>query len=121
MLILMKLRHGYLVIFDLNYVPFVLENMLGYESENRLKNFLVALGDGEGGLENARSRLCRIADFAPHSAFQRFDRDSNGFVTSNEIVAFLRDQRNFGISENECYRLVKFFDSNDCGRLSFQE
>jgi hypothetical protein len=42
---------------------------LGYESESYLKNFLVAIGDGEQGLEAARQALCRIADFAPHSAF----------------------------------------------------
>lgn len=51
--------------------------MLGYESERRLKNFLVAVGDGERDLEAARQRLCSIPDFAPHSAFQRIDRDNN--------------------------------------------
>ena len=30
------------------------ETMLGYESENRLKKLLVAVGDGERGLEAAR-------------------------------------------------------------------
>lgn len=43
--------------------------MLGYESENRLKSLLVAVGDGERHLENLRQRLCQIRDFAPHSAF----------------------------------------------------
>ena len=51
---------------------------LGYESQNYLKNFLVAIGDGEQSLEAVRQRLCRISDFAPHSAFQRFDRNGNG-------------------------------------------
>ena len=95
--------------------------MLGYESENRLKNLLVAVGDGERSLEAARQSLCTVRDFAPHSAFQRFDRDSNAFVSSLEILNFLRDQRNFTVSESETYRLVKFFDSDEDGRLSFQE
>lgn len=43
--------------------------MLGYESESRLKNLLVAVGDGERGLEAARQRLSTIRDFAPHSGF----------------------------------------------------
>ena len=93
--------------------------MLGYESENRLKNFLVAIGDGEQCLEGLRQRLCRISDFAPHSAFQRFDRNGSGFVCSREILDFLRDQRCYGIGEHELYRLVNFFDSNSSGRLSF--
>ena len=49
--------------------------MLGYESERRLKNLLICLGDGERDLENARKKLCIIPDFALHSAFQRIDRD----------------------------------------------
>ena len=93
--------------------------MLGYESENRLKNLIVAVGEGEQGLEAARQRLCSIRDFAPHSAFQRFDRDCTNFVSSNEILNFLRDQRNFTVSESETYQLVKFFDSDEDGRLSF--
>ena len=94
---------------------------LGFESERRLKDLLVAVGSGEMGLELARQRLCSIRDFAPHSAFQRFDRDCNGHVTSLEVLNYLRDQRNFGTSESETYRLVRFFDSDEDGRLSFQE
>ena len=90
---------------------------LGFESERRLKDLLVAVGDGERGLEAARQRLCSIRDFAPHSAFQRFGRDGDGSVASVEILNFLRDQRNFTISENECFRLVNFFDSDNNNRL----
>ena len=43
---------------------------LGFESERRLKDLLVAVGDGERGLEAARQRLCSIRDFASHSAFK---------------------------------------------------
>ena len=95
--------------------------MLGYESESRLKNLLVAVGDGERQLEAARQRLCSIRDFAPHSAFQRLDRDSSNYVTASELIAFLRDHRNFSASETECYRVVKFFDSDENGSLTLQE
>ena len=64
---------------------------LGFESERRLKELLVAVGSGEMALESARQRLCNIRDFAPHSAFQRFDRDGNAFVTSIEVLNFFRD------------------------------
>lgn len=95
--------------------------MLGYESESRLKNLLVAVGDGERALEAARQRLCAIRDFAPHSAFQRLDRDASNSVTACELLNYMRDHRNFTVSETECFRLVKFFDSDDDGRLTFQE
>ena len=95
--------------------------MLGYESERRLKNFLVAVGDGERGLEAARTRLCTIADFAPLSAFERFDRDMTGYVTSYEIVNFLRDNSVFHVTESEAYTLVQFFDSNGNCKLAHHE
>ena len=95
--------------------------MLGYESERRLKNFLVAVGDGERQLEGSRARLCSIRDFAPHAAFQRFDRDFSGSVSSREVVNFLRDNSVYHVSESEAHSLVQLFDSNGNGRLSFQE
>ena len=95
--------------------------MLGYESERRLKNFLVAVGDGERNLEFARSRLCNISDFAPHSGFERLDRDASGEITYREICNFLRDNGVYHVAESEAYTLVQFFDNNGNGRLSFQE
>jgi len=95
--------------------------MLGYESERRLKNLLVAIGDGERDLEGARQRLCSIRDFAPHSAFQRLDRDYSSQISSGEFINFLRDNSVYHVLESETYNLVQFFDSNGNGRLSFQE
>lgn len=95
--------------------------MLCYESEHRLKNLLVAVGDGERTLENLRQRLCHIADFAPHSAFQRVDRNAGGLIRSTDLLNFLRDHHSHAANENECYQLVKFFDSDSDGALSFQE
>lgn len=63
--------------------------MLGYESENRLKCLLIAVGDGERTLENLRQRLCNIKDFAPHSAFQRIDRDGSNRINSFKLLSFL--------------------------------
>lgn len=95
--------------------------MIGYETERRLKNFLVAIGEGEQVLERARQRLCEIRDFSPESAFQRLDRDGNIYISSYELLAFLRDNNLYNVSEAECYRLVKFFDSDEDGRLSLSD
>ncbi len=43
--------------------------MIGFETERRLKNFLIAVGDGESNIERNRQRLCEIRDLAPHSLF----------------------------------------------------
>jgi Ca2+-binding EF-hand superfamily protein len=95
--------------------------MLGYESERRLKNLLVAVGEGERDLEAARQRLCEIRDFAPLSAFERIDRDMSGQVDSFELINFLRDNSCYHVSESEAFNLVQFFDSNGNNRLSYQE
>jgi Ca2+-binding EF-hand superfamily protein len=94
---------------------------IGYNTERTLKDFLVAVGDGERQLESARQRLCQIRDFAPNSAFQRMDRNCSGNVSSREFGDFLRDQGVYHISDSELYQLVSFFDNNGNGSLSFQE
>lgn len=95
--------------------------MLSYETERRLKNYLVAISDGELSLERLRQRLCEIRDFAPCMAFQRLDRCANEYLTSCSLLNFVRDNGVYTISENECYRLLKFFDSDEDGRLSHNE
>ena len=95
--------------------------MLGYESERRLKNLILAVSDGELLCERTRQRLNEIRDFSPLAAFHRLDRDVNDFIGSLEILNFLRDNGCYHASESECYRLVKFFDSDFGGRLSYKE
>jgi len=93
--------------------------MLSYHSENCLKQFLVAVADGERTSECLRQRLCNIRDFAPHAAFQRVDRDANNKICSREVLSFLRDHHDQSATELECYHLVRFFDSDNDGSLSF--
>lgn len=85
------------------------------------KNLLVAVGDGERGLEAARQSLCSIRDFAPHSAFERIDRDFSGVVSALEIVNYMRDNGIYHVAEGEAFSLVEFFDSDGNKRLQFQE
>jgi Ca2+-binding EF-hand superfamily protein len=94
---------------------------LSHESEHRLKNLLIAVGDGERNLEASRQRLCQIRTFAPHSAFQRIDRDACARIRSHDLLNFLRDHHNHSANEGETHQLVKFFDSDNDGSLSFQE
>lgn len=58
---------------------------------------------------------------APYQLFERLDRDVNGTVSSYEILNFARENNVYGITEAECHELVKFFDSDSDGRLTFSE
>lgn len=95
--------------------------MLSFETERKLKNYIVAVAEGEGVLERLRQRLCEIRDFAPCMAFQRLDRCANDYLTSSQLANFLRDNCVYSISENECFRLLRFFDSDEDGRLSYND
>ena len=95
--------------------------MLGLEAQRRLKDFFMAVADGERDLEAARCRLCNIPDFAPRSAFTRIDRDASGRVSNLEICQFLRDNGIHHVSESEAFNLVAFFDSDGNSRLTFDE
>ena len=93
--------------------------MLSFESEHRLKNILVAVGDGERKLENLRQRLCHIKDFAPHSAFQRVDRNATGRIGTIDLLNFLRDHHSPLANESNIHNLVRYFDCDNDGALNF--
>lgn len=95
--------------------------MLGVVSENRLKNFLVAVGEGERDIEAGRQRLCSIRDFGLMAAFERMDRNISGNVDGRELNDFLRENGVVTISDSECDALVKYFDNNGDGKLVFNE
>lgn len=57
----------------------------------------------------------------PYSIFQRIDRGEDSFITSVEILNFLRDNGIHNITEADCYYLVKFFDSDVDGRLNYPD
>ena len=95
--------------------------MLSYETERRLKDLLAAVGEGESRLEYKRQSLAQHYAFQPYDAFQRLDRDRNDYITPFELLNFLRDNRIWNVNEAECYKLLKYFDSDEDSRLSFAD
>lgn len=57
----------------------------------------------------------------PYSIFQRIDRSEDGFITSVELLNFLRDNQIYGVTEADCYYVVKFFDSDEDGKLNYPD
>ena len=93
--------------------------MLSYSSERRLFELLDTLKEAEMSQEINRQRLSLINNFAPYSAFMRIDRDANEHITAVELLNFLRDNREYTVTESDCHKVVQYFDSNNDGRLSF--
>ena len=64
--------------------------MLPFSTRNQLKDALVAIGSGEKDLESIRNILCRMPDFDLQISFDRLDTRKFKFITSIEILAFLK-------------------------------
>jgi Ca2+-binding EF-hand superfamily protein len=61
-------------------------------------------------------------NFEPYGAFQRLDRLQTGFLTPKEFLNFIRDNGlAAGVTEADCYYLVKFFDSDLDGQLHYPD
>jgi hypothetical protein len=92
--------------------------MLSFESERRLLNLFEAVKNGEVGQEIRRQRLCSNHSFSPYSAFMRIDRSANERISSFELLTFLRDNREYTVTEGDCYNLLKYFDVDEDGYLT---
>ena len=82
---------------------------------------MVLIGKQEQEIELKRQFLAANENFEPYTVFQRMDRNEDGFVTSLEILNFLRDNDVHSITEAQCYYLVKFFDSDEDGKLNYPD
>lgn len=94
--------------------------MLGYDSTRLLKTAMETISEIEIVVECQRQALCSIPTFAPYSAFCRIDRDARECITAQDIVKFLQEN---GCTKTigECARLVRFFDSDEDGIISYAD
>ena len=84
--------------------------MLSIETERRLKYFFDDVRQGEEYQEIKRQRLCQNPEFAPYSAFMRIDRNANESLSPFEIAAFLRDNKEYTVTESDCSLFVNYYD-----------
>ena len=61
-----------------------------------------------------------IPDFVVLNAFKRVDRGEKDYITTLDILLFLKENGVI-VSEQECYLIVSTFDSNKDNKLSFIE
>ncbi len=61
-----------------------------------------------------------MPDFLVLNAFKLLDRNDKDYITTLDILLFLKDN-NVIVGEQECFMLIASFDSNKDNRLSFIE
>mmetsp|Transcript_21102 Transcript_21102/g.20265 ORF Transcript_21102/g.20265 Transcript_21102/m.20265 type:complete len:133 (+) Transcript_21102:106-504(+) len=72
-------------------------------------------------IEMHRQFLAHNENMEPYCVFQRLDRNEDGFITSMEVLNFIRDNGVNHITEADCYYVVKFFDSDEDGKLNYPD
>ena len=86
-----------------------------------LKKLLFRIAKSEQDLEMQRQFLAASENMEPYSLFQRLDRGEDSFISSMEILNYLRDNGVHNMYEADCYYLIKFFDSDLDGRLTYPD
>ena len=94
--------------------------MLGYESTRLMQTILENVSEVEIRVEGHRQALCSIPSFAPYSAFCRIDRAAQESIDARAILEFLREN-SASANIGDCARLVRFFDSDEDGFLSYSD
>ncbi|CAI2362581.1 unnamed protein product [Moneuplotes crassus] len=95
--------------------------MLSVESSTLLRSLLTAIAQGEISIEKQRKKLGKLVKYEPYCAFQRIDRRRTGYVSSKDILAFLRDNEFQEETEADTYYLMKFFDVDEDCKLNYTE
>jgi len=86
-----------------------------------LKKLLLKISRLEQDIELKRQYLASNENMEPYQVFQRVDRNEDGFITPMELLNFIRDNSVHDMTEADCYYLVKFFDSDEDGRLHYPD
>ena len=85
-----------------------------------LTDLLLTLANAELVLESLRIDICVIQDFAVHAAFRKIDRQGVGYLTAFDLFRFIRSFTT-EVDEEDCRRVVEFFDTDGNGALCLQE
>jgi Ca2+-binding EF-hand superfamily protein len=96
-------------------------HLLSAKTKKLLKKVLLKIAKCELDIELKRQYLASNDHMEPYSMFQRVDRNEDGFIMPMEILNFLRDNNVHDMTEADCYYLVKFFDSDEDGRLHYPD
>jgi len=86
----------------------------------RLARVFAQISEADRAVELSRQVLAEQIDFEPYSAFKRLDRDAKGYLIAQDLVDFMRDN-NYACTQHEGYLLLRVYDQNGNGRISYNE
>ncbi len=80
----------------------------------------MTIAEEEKKLEARRLVLAEEPLFEPFACFLRIDTQGKNYLNSVDIAQFLRDNGELGW-DKDCPCVIKYFDSNNDGKLSFTD
>ena len=95
--------------------------ILSDKSAKALKKVLLCISKKEQQIEILRQFLCSNINFEPYSAFCRIDRNEDGFIAPMDMVNFMRENGQTEVCEADFYFVIKFFDSDEDGKLNYPD
>lgn len=94
--------------------------MLSLDTERKLAEVFLSISNYEREVERCRYLLAKNYDFDPASMFRALDFLDMGSISSSEVQEYLK-RHHFFCSADESYLVVRQYDNNQDGRLSFEE
>ena len=94
--------------------------MLSSETEARLAEIFLRISQSESEVEECRYYLTKNSDFDPSVVFVRLDRLQMNSISRTEFLSLLEKHKIY-CSSDEAYLIIRQYDTNLDGRLSFQE
>ncbi len=85
-----------------------------------LCDLLISISDEEKNIEILRQVLSEQTLFEPYAAFQRLDRNHQGYITSTDVLEYLAKNEIFH-GERFVHNYIDQYDIDEDGRLSFSE
>ena len=67
--------------------------MLSSDTQLKLKDFLMAVANGELLVEKKRQSLAVMPDFEAYSTFVRIDRNGDNIIDSGDVAHFLSENQ----------------------------
>lgn len=104
------------IIFHFIFITIL--KMISRETQERLAFILINIGEGDQDIEVVRQVLSEISSFEPYSTFHYLDKNRNGLLTSSDFLEFLF-KNNYRAIERDVYMLIREWDSDSDGKISF--
>jgi Ca2+-binding EF-hand superfamily protein len=79
------------------------------------------MADEEIGIEKLRQSLASTMEFEPYAAFQRIDREGQGYLNSKKICKYLKENGYRELTKEDVMFAVRYFDQDGDMRLTFHE